>query len=80
MTIADEIYQMPRKSFIYVTRVCKKAFFYKFINDWQLVEKDKKTHLKINKIETPNYRGKLSDVDAFKLLKRESLILSPNCL
>lgn len=79
MTIADSIYQMPRKSFIYVTRVCKKAFFYKFIDDWQLVEKERKTHLKINKIEKYNYRGRLADSDAFKKLNRSSLVLSPDC-
>ncbi|MCP4664862.1 MAG: hypothetical protein GY849_00730 [Deltaproteobacteria bacterium] len=79
MTLADSIYQMPRKCFIFVHKVCKKVFFYYFIDDWQLVEIDGKTTLKINKIETPNYRGKLEDKEAFKLLKRDTLILSDNC-
>jgi len=80
MTIADHIYNMPRKCFIYVHKVCKKAFFYYFINDWQLVEKGGKTHLKINKLEKPNYRGKLADKEAFKFLNNSgTLILSDDC-
>ena len=85
MTIADEIYGMSRKSFIYVYKVCNKVFFYNFINDWQLVEIKKdgeqlsKTHLKIKKVEKNNYRGKLADKDAFKLLNRDTLVLSSNC-
>ena len=79
MTTADNIYQMMRKSFIYVHKVCKKVFFYYYIDDWQLVEVEGETTLKINKIETPNYRGKLEDKEYFKLLKRETLILSENC-
>ena len=79
MTIADKIYEMPRKSFIYVTMISKKTFYYKFIDDWQLREVDGKTKLKINKIETPNYRGKLLDKDAFKKLNKKNLILSADC-
>jgi len=74
MTTA-EIYWLPRKSFIYVYKVCNKVFFYNYIHDWQLVEVNKETILKINKVESPNYRGKLIDADNFKLLKRERLIL-----
>jgi len=85
MTIADEIYGMGRTCFIYVDKVCNKVFFYNFIDDWQFIELKKegeqfnKTHLKINKVEKYNYRGKLSDADAFKLLNRDSLVLSSNC-
>ena len=35
MTIEDSIYGMIRKSFIYVTKVRNKVFFYKFVDDWQ---------------------------------------------
>jgi hypothetical protein len=85
MTIADEIYGMSRKCFIYVHKVCKKVFFYNYIDDWQFIKikKDGKqfsqTQLKINKLEKYNYRGKLSDADAFKMLNRETLVLSSNC-
>ena len=79
ITTADKIYGMMRKSFIYVTMVSKKTFYYKFIDDWQLKEVDGKTKLKINKIETPNYRGKLIDETFFKKLNKKTLILSTDC-
>lgn len=79
MTIVDSIYGMMRKSFIYVTKINPKTFNYKFINDWQLVEVNRKTTLKINKLETPNYRGKLTDVGAFKKLNKSTLFLSKDC-
>lgn len=79
MTIADEIYEMPRKCFIYVHKVCNKVFFYNFIDDWQFIEVNNKTQLKINKIEKENYRGKLSNKSAFKMLNRKTLVLSSNC-
>ena len=75
MTVADSIYGMSRKCFIYVTKVCNKVFFYKYIDDWQLIEVDGITKLKINEQGTGNWRGKLEDRDAFRKLKRTNYIL-----
>ena len=86
MTTADSIYGMMRKSFIYVTKIRKKTFLYRFIDDWQFVEtypekrKTSVTKLKVNKVEEGNYTGKLVDAPYFSKLHQDELILSPDCL
>jgi len=79
MTTCDSIYGMMRKSFIYVTKIRQKTFVYKFINDWQIIEAGVK--LKINKIETRNYIGKLDDAECFKKLDKKTLNINfcSNC-
>jgi len=77
MTTADHIYGMMRKSFIYVTRICKKVFFYKYINDWQIIDAGNK--VKIRKIEESNYIGKLKDAEYFMKVDKNQLDIS-NCL
>jgi len=78
MTLADNTYGMMRKSFIYVTKIRKKTFIYKYIDDWQIIDAGKK--LKINKIEVPNYIGKLKDTKHFKKLEKRQLDISSNCI
>lgn len=67
---------MPRKCFILVTKVCKKVFFYKFINDWKFTEVYGVTKLEINENGRGNYRGNLDDKEAFRQLKKGSYIIN----
>ena len=82
MTTADTIYGMMRKSFIYVTKIRKKTFCYRFVNDWQFREKynpetkSSKTIVKIMKVPISNFVGKLQDAEYFRKLHAEEMDLS----
>lgn len=74
MSEADNIYGMMRKSFIYVTKVCRRVFFYKYIDDWQFVEVNGQTKLKLNGQGKGNFRGKLKDGYCFMKLHKDVII------